>query len=532
MSFQHLYFGDNLVILRECLADESVDLIYLDPPFNSRRDYNLLFKTPKGQQVDAQIMAFEDTWRWGPEAEREFAEILHQANTQIAEVLQALRSFLGENDMMAYLVMMANRLLELHRVLKATGSLYLHCDPTASHYLKIVLDAVFGKEQFRNELVWKRTSAHSDAHRYGANIDILLYYSRSANPVFNPIYQSYSDEYKARFRNIDPDGRRWADDNLTAKGLSGGGYQYDYKGITSLWRCPPETMQRLDQEGRLHFTSKGGIRLKRYLDESPGIPCQAIWDDIPPINSQATERLGYPTQKPQALLDRIIQASSNAGDIILDPFCGCGTAIHAAHKLNRQWIGIDITHLAIAVIETRIKAAFPGIQFEVLGVPKDLASARDLAARNKYQFQWWACARVNAQPYQGKKKGADSGIDGLIYFQDAAGPARKIIVSVKGGENVNVSMIRDLGHVVEREKAAMGLFVTLTPPTQPMRTEALSAGYYQSPHFGAFPKLQILTIEGVLDGTERPLYPDLSQGGLTFKKAERETPAGEQENLL
>lgn len=232
MSFQHLYFGDNLVILRECLADESVDLIYLDPPFNSKRDYNLLFKTPKGQQVDAQIMAFEDTWRWGPEAEREFAEILHQANTQTAEVMQALRSFLGENDMMAYLVMMANRLLELHRVLKATGSLYLHCDPTASHYLKIVLDAVFGKEQFRNELVWKRTSAHSDAHRYGANIDILLYYSRSANPVFNPIYQPYSDEYKARFRNVDPDGRHWADDNLTAKGLSGGGYQYDYKGVT------------------------------------------------------------------------------------------------------------------------------------------------------------------------------------------------------------------------------------------------------------------------------------------------------------
>ncbi len=532
MGCQQLYFGDNLAILREHLADESVDLIYLDPPFNSKRDYNLLFKTPKGQQVDAQIMAFEDTWRWGPEAEREFAEILHQANTQTAEVMQALRSFLGENDMMAYLVMMANRFLELHRVLKATGSLYLHCDPTASHYLKIVLDAVFGKENFRNELVWKRTSAHSDAHRYGANVDILLYYSRSANPVFNPIYQPYSDEYKARFRNMDPDGRHWADDNLTAKGLSGGGYQYEYKGVTSLWRCPPETMQRLDQEGRLHFTNKGGLRLKRYLDESPGIPCQAIWDDIPPINSQAAERLGYPTQKPLALLERIIQASSNGGDIILDPFCGCGTAIHAAHKLNRQWMGIDITHLAIAVIETRIKAAFPGIQFEVLGVPKDLASARDLAARNKYQFQWWACARVNAQPYQGKKKGADSGIDGLIYFQDAAGSARKIIVSVKGGDHVNVSMIRDLGHVVEREKAAIGLFVTLTPPTQPMRTEALSAGYYQSPHFGAFPKLQILTIEGVLDGTERPLYPDLSQGGLTFKKAERESPPGEQENLL
>ena len=532
MTLQQLYFGDNLAVMREHLADHSVDLVYLDPPFNSKCDYNLLFKTPKGQQVDAQIMAFEDTWHWDKQAELDFAEILHQPNTQAAAIMQALRSFLGENDMMAYLVMMANRLLELHRVLKPTGSLYLHCDPTASHYLKIVLDALFGKENFRNELVWKRTGAHSDARRYGANIDILLYYSKSETCSFNPVYQPYSEEYKARFRNADPDGRLWADDNLTAKGLRGGGYQYEYKGVRSLWRCPFETMQRLDQEGRLHFTSKGGIRLKRYLDELPGMPCQAIWDDIPPINSQAAERLGYPTQKPLALLERIIQASSNEGDVVLDPFCGCGTAVHTAHKLNRQWIGIDITHLAIAVIEARLKAAFPGIQFNVIGVPKDLSSARDLAARDKYQFQWWACAQVNAQPWQGRRKGADSGIDGLIYFQDDAGLAKKIIVSVKGGDHVNVAMIRDLRHVVAREKAAIGLLVTLTLPTKPMQTEALAAGYYHSPHFGAFPKLQILTIEGLLAGTERALYPDMARGGLTFKKAERETPTGEQKDLL
>jgi site-specific DNA-methyltransferase (adenine-specific) len=312
---------------------------------------------------------------------------------------------------------------------------------------------------------------------------------------------------------------------------------YEWKGHASPpngWRYSRETMARLDQEGRIWYPGdlSKRPRLKRYLEEMSGTLFSTIWTDIPPINSQAAERLGYPTQKPLALLERIIKANSNEGDIVLDPFCGCGTAVHAAHKLHRQWIGIDITHLAIAVIETRIKAAFPGIQFEVLGVPKDLASARDLAARNKYQFQWWACARVNARPYQGKKKGADSGIDGLIYFQDDAGLAKKIIVSVKGGDNVNVSMVRDLGHVVEREKAAIGLFVTLTPPTKPMQTEALSTGYYQSPHFGAFPKLQILTIEGVLNGAERALYPDLSQGGLTFKKAERETPVSEQEHLL
>lgn len=537
MSLQRLYFGDNLAISREHLADESVDLIYLDPPFNSKRDYNLLFKTPKGQQADAQIMAFEDSWRWGPEAEREFAEILHQPNTQTAEVMQALRSFLGENDMMAYLVMMANRLLELHRVLKSTGSLYLHCDPTASHYLKIVLDAVFGKENFRNEVVWQRTNVHSDSKTWSRINDTLLFYTKTADFTWNLQYARHSEQHlNTKYRYQDADGRKYQLSDMTSPNPRPN-MMYDWKGFASPvngWRYSRETMTELDAQGRIWYPDdlSKRPRLKRYLDEMPGALFGTIWTDIPPINSQAAERLGYPTQKPLALLERIIQASSNEGDVILDPFCGCGTAVHAAHKLNRQWIGIDITHLAIAVIETRIKAAFPGIEFEVLGVPKDLASARDLAARNKYQFQWWACARVNAQPYQGKKKGADSGIDGLIYFQDEAGPAKKIIVSVKGGDHVNVSMIRDLGHVVEREKAAIGLFVTLTPPTKPMQTEALSAGYYQSPHFGPFPKLQILTIEGVLSGAERARYPDLSQGGLTFKKAERESPTGAQEHLL
>jgi adenine specific DNA methylase Mod len=345
---ERLYFGDNLDVLRDHVSDESVDLIYLDPPFNSKRDYNLLFKSPRGHRTDAQIKAFEDTWHWGKQAQREFSEILKSHNTQVAELMRALRSFLGVNDLMAYLIMMASRLIELHRVLKPTGSLYLHCDPRASHYLKLVLDGVFGNGNFRNEITWKRTSAHNDARRFGANTDIIFFYTKTDRYVFNPVYQPYSDEYKARFRNTDADGRKWADDNLTAKGLTGGGYEYEYKGARSLWRCPPETMARLEAEGRLHFTKNGGIRLKRYLDELPGMPCQALWDDISPINSQAAERLGYPTQKPLALLERIIHTSSNAGDVVLDPFCGCGTAIHAAQKLNRRWLGIDITHLAIA----------------------------------------------------------------------------------------------------------------------------------------------------------------------------------------
>ena len=442
-----LYYGDNLEVLRnrDDFHNDSIDLIYLDPPFNSKRDYNVIYKTPAGHDSDSQITAFEDSWHWGEQAEREYHELVRQSNTDLSELIQALRRFLKETDMMAYLVMMANRLLELHRVLKPTGSLYLHCDPTASHYLKIVLDGVFGKENFRNDITWKRTTAHNDARRFGANTDTILFYSKTDDYQFHSVFQAYNDEYKARFRNSDPDGRKWADDNLTAKGLTGGGYVYEYKGFKSLWRCPFDTMEKLDKEGRLHFTRSGGIRLKRYLDDLPGISCQALWDDISPVNSQAQERLGYPTQKPLALLERIIQSSSNEGDVVLDPFCGCGTAVHAAQKLNRKWIGIDITHLAISLIEKRMKDAFSGITFEVHGVPKDFDGAVDLARRDKYQFQWWACSLVNAQPYQGKKKGSDTGIDGLIFpLEDPDEAPKKIIVSVKGGEHVGSAMIRDL----------------------------------------------------------------------------------------
>ena len=521
-----LYYGDNLEVLRnrDDFPNDSIDLIYLDPPFNSKRDYNVLYKTPTGHDSDSQITAFEDSWHWGDQAEREYLELVRQTNTELSELIQSLRKFLKETDMMAYLVMMANRLLEMHRVLKPNGSLYLHCDPTASHYLKIVLDGVFGKENFRNDITWKRTTAHNDAKRFGANTDTILFYSKSDDCQFHPVFQAYNDEYKARFRNSDPDGRKWSDYDLTAKGLTGGGYTYEYKGFKSLWRCPPETMEKLDKEGRLHFTRSGGIRLKRYLNDLPGIPCQALWDDISPVNSQAQERLGYPTQKPLALLERIIQTSSNEGDIVLDPFCGCGTAVHAAQKLNRKWIGIDITHLAISLIEKRMKDAFSGISFEVHGVPKDFEGAVDLASRDKYQFQWWACSLVNAQPYQGKKKGSDTGIDGLIFpLEDPDEAPQKIIVSVKGGEHVGSAMIRDLKGVVEREKAIIGLFVTLTEPTKDMLKEASSAGFHEV-GTKQYPKIQILTIKGLLEGIERPEYFDqhIVKGSGGFKKAKKE----------
>jgi hypothetical protein len=290
-----LFYGDNLGVLREDIRDESIDLIYLDPPFNSQANYNVLYREPTGQQSQAQVEAFVDTWHWNDSAEQAFDNVI-RSSTDAAELMRAVRAVLHESDLMAYLTMMAVRLVELHRVLKPTGSLYLHCDPTACHYLKLLLDAIFAPENYRNQITWKRSTAHSDAKAYGNNTDIIFFYTRGPDFTFNTLFQPYTEEYKARLKNIDDNGRAWEDDNLTAKGLSGGGYQYEYKGASSLWRCPLETMKRLDAEGRLHFTRAGGIRLKRYLDESPGLPCQSLWDDIGPLNSQSKERLGYPTQ--------------------------------------------------------------------------------------------------------------------------------------------------------------------------------------------------------------------------------------------
>lgn len=519
-----LFYGDNLFILREHIPSESVDLIYLDPPFNSSRNYNVLFKDEHGTESEAQITAFEDTWHWNLAAEHTYTELLTEAPDHIAKMIESMREFVGTNQMMAYLIMMTVRLIELHRVLKLTGSLYLHCDPTASHYLKVILDTIFGPRGFRNEIVWQRTSAHNDPQRYGANIDIILYYTKGSTWTWNQLYTPHDAEYLSRFRQRDPDGRLWTDDNLTAKGLSGGGYEYEYKGVRSLWRCPEETMRKLDEEGRLHFTKAGGIRLKRYLDDNKGVPLQALWTDIPPINSQAAERLGYPTQKPMALLDRIIQASSNPGDVVCDPFCGCGSAIASAQKLGRKWIGIDITHLSIALMKYRLEAMFPGIKYKVVGEPKDIGAARQLATEDRYQFQWWALSLIRARPYGGEagsregKKGSDKGIDGVIAFvDDTTGKAKRVLVQVKSG-HVNSSHIRDLKGTLQREQAAIGVFITLEPPSKDMNTEAVSAGFYHSPGWNQdYPRIQILTIEELLHNAGVQMPPQFG----TFKQAQR-----------
>ena len=534
-----LYFGDNLAILRDHVDDESIDLVYLDPPFNSRATYNVLFKDKNGTQSAAQITAFEDTWHWGMESECAYHEVV-TAGGKLADLLGALRQFLGTNDMMAYLTMMAIRLKELHRVLKVPGSIYLHCDPTASHYLKLLMDAVFGVDQFRSDIRWKRTSAHGNARiNYAATSDQLLFYSRSSSYQFNLPFVPYSEEYiKRYFSHVDGQGRRYKLENLRNPSVRPN-LQYEYKGYKPHahgWAISRERMEQLDREGRLHFPKNrtGKIRLKQYLDEMNGVAVSDIWVDIPPINSQAQERLGYPTQKPEPLLERIVEASSNPGDVVLDPFCGCGTAIAVAERLHRRWIGVDVTHLAIALMKHRLHDTFGGdlSPYEVIGDPKDLGGARALAEEDRYQFEWWALGLVEAQPAQDKKKGADKGIDGLIYFIDnAAGKVKRVLVQVKSG-HVQRAQVSDLCHALDREDAAIGLFITLENPTRPMIEEAATAGFYEAEELGKkYPRLQILTIEDILDGKQAE-YPR-GAGRLTFQRAKRQgKKKREQPSLL
>jgi DNA modification methylase len=538
-----LYFGDNLKILREYVPDASVDLIYLDPPFNSSATYNVLFKEKSGEESAAQIMAFEDTWQWGRESEAVYREIVERGPRKLADLIQALLAFLGRNDMMAYLVMMAIRLVELHRVLKPTGSIYLHCDPTASHYLKLVLDAVFGPDKFKTEIIWKRSSAHSDAkqgrRQHGRIHDVIFFYTKSfAEYTWNQVHTAYDQEYVDQFyRHVEEGtGRRYRLGDLTGPGgAAKGNPKYEVMGVTRYWRYTRERMDQLIREGRVIQTSPGAVpAYKRYLDEMPGVPIQDIWTDVGPIGAQAEERLGYPTQKPEALLERIIKASSNEGDLVLDPFCGCGTAIAVAERLKRRWIGIDITYLAINLVQRRLRDHHPTdlSPYEIIGAPTDVQGAEALKEISPHQFEWWAVDLVNARPAKDHKKGADTGIDGYInFFDDKSGQAKQVIVQVKSGY-VGVNHVRDLKGVIEREKAAIGALITLREPTKPMLTEAASAGFYEPKDFpGRYPRLQILTIAELLAGKKLEYPSGPVARDETFAKAERKTKT-QQEQLF
>lgn len=523
MTNNTLYYGDNLDVLRRYVKDESVDLVYLDPPFNSNATYNVLFAEHSGEKAASQIKAFEDTWTWDEEAARTYFETV-QAGGEVANALQAFFTLLGESNMMAYLAMMAPRLVELRRVLKPTGSIYLHCDPTASHYLKLLMDAVFGARNFQNEVAWRRFSAKNDPKRYGRSHDVLLYYSRGDHCMWNVQYGPFEDDYvEQNYRYTEEGtGRRYRLSDLTAH-KPGGDVDYEWHGMRPYkgrhWAYSRENMDKFLAEGRIVFRKTGMPVYKRYLDEMPGVPLQDIWTDVR-LHAGSNERLGYPTQKPEALLERIILASSNEGDVVLDPFCGCGTAIAAAHRLKRRWVGVDITHLAVNLMKHRLLTAFgEGVkaEYDVIGEPTDIEGARQLATDDPYQFQWWALGLVGARPVE-QKKGADKGIDGRILFHEGnPTDVKHIILSVKAGTHIGAAFVRDLRGVIEHHGAEIGVLISMETPTKPMREEAASAGFYQSP-WGTHARLQLLTVPELLAG-KRIDAPPMGQVGQTFKKA-------------
>ena len=520
-----LFYGDNLEVLRKHIRDESVDLCYIDPPFNSKRNYNQIYNNV-GKEDQAQAQAFMDTWTWDDHANQGLAEIqdnyLGHFTGQSIDLISGLSKVLGKGSLLAYLVGMTLRIVEIHRVLKPTGSFYLHCDSSASHYLKIILDAIFCSQggDFLSEIVWKRTSARSDSHKWNNIHDTILFYSKSNKFTWNRQYTDYDKSYTDKFyRHIEEGtGRRFRISDLTAAGTRNGQSGKPWKGIDPAskgnhWKYTIERLDELDKEGRIHYPKKkGGVPgYKRYLDEMEGVAIQSIINDISPLSAQSAEKLGYPTQKPESLLERIIKASSNEGDIILDAYCGCGTTIAVAEKLNRSWIGVDITYQSISLILKRLEDSFGKNSIENIqlnGIPKDMESAVALANkaddRTRKEFEKWAVLTYsNNRAVINAKKGADKGIDAVAYFQGEKDNTEKIIFQVKSGK-VKSGDIRDLQGTMTLQQAAIGIFITLQPATKDMIQTAKMAGIYQSPFMSQLvDKIQIVTVQEILEEKKR-----------------------------
>ncbi len=527
-----LYYGDNLNILRQHVPGESVDLVYLDPPFNSNASYNVLFAEQDGSRAASQIRAFEDTWTWDQEDEEVYADLV-TAGGRVADIMKAFRTFLGPCNMLSYLVMMAPRLMELRRALKSSGSLYLHCDPTASHYLKLLLDAVFGPENFRNEIVWRRSRGHSDKTltKYGANHDVIMFYTKSDGWSFiRQQHEKNTSAPKTHDLYQHTDGKLYRKGDCRAPG--GRGPRYEWNGVIANWRFTQENARKLEAEGLIVYSKNGMPRILRPVDLSSGHPLQDTWIDIDSPNSGSKELLGYPTQKPEALLERIINSSCPEGGLVLDPFCGCGTTIAAAQRLGRAWIGIDITFLSITLMKSRLNDAFgEAVKYKVVGEPVSVPDAAALAESDPYQFQWWALGLVGARPVE-QKKGADKGIDGKIVFRGGRpGQFDTVVISVKAG-HTGAAHVRDLRGVVEREGAALGVLISMQEHTAPMRQEAVTAGFFESEVWGRkYPKIQLFTVAELLAGAQIDM-PPLRQVGATFKKAPRSAGPAEQNQAL
>jgi DNA modification methylase len=521
-----LYYGDNLDVLRRHIASESVDLVYLDPPFKSDVNYNVLF-AEHGTKSAAQIEAFEDTWEWNTEAAAAYQDVV-ELGGEVAKAMLAFRTLLGTSDMLAYLSMMAPRLVELHRVLKPTGSLYLHCDPTASHYLKLLLDAIFDPRNFRNEIIWERATSHNMKVKGWRRVnDSLLYYTKGPTFTFNQPYVDYGPAQLRRFRP-DERGRLYKAENLTFT-TPNSLRQFEWRGAhppaNRYWGASLEQLEAWYAEGRILLKRDGSPRmdgLKIYLDETKGKPIGANWTDVPRIPNTSRERLGYPTQKPLALLERIVQASSNEGGVVLDPFCGCGTAIDAAQDLGRRWVGIDITHLAIGLIKHRLTDRYgPEIAstYRVIGEPTTVEDAAVLAKEDPFQFQAWALGLVGARVADSAKKGGDKGVDGRLFFHDSpSGPTRQIVFSVKAGHLVP-AYVRELDAVRRQQGADIGVLISFGAPTAGMRTEAAGFGFFESA-WGRHPRIQLRTVGELLAGKGIE-YLHIAGANVTHRRALR-----------
>lgn len=524
-----LFFGDCLDILKDLNAKHPegfIDLIYIDPPFNSKRDYNVLFEDIDIKDTKAQKEAFADTWSNVKYIDQ--LNEIQELSLDLYKFLKTLDEISTSKGSVSYLTTMALRIYYMHKVLKDTGSFYLHCDPTMSHYLKVVCDLVFGEKNFRNEIVWKRKTGKGEtnqkSNKFGVSTDIILYLAKSENAELNPQFNfdaaGYQDYVSKFFKHKDENGRIFRIADLSSpsprKNL-----MYEYKGYRppkNGWAISLDKMIQWDKEGRLYFpkSKDGRIQRKRFLDELKGKPVQNLWDDIEPIGSQAQERLGYPTQKPEALLERIIQASSNEGDLVADFFCGCGTTIAAAEKLKRNWLGVDISHLAIKLIIDRLTKPYGKVRakairdnIQVAGFPKDIGSAKELAQnteKGRFGFQDWIIEVMIGGVVNPKKTG-DGGWDGHITFWKGINEKGHGLIEVKSGK-VNIKNIREFIHVVNKQGADLGIFVCFAEhANNNMYLEMKKEGKFVNPLTSTIDKFHIVTVEELLEGKGLSFLP-------------------------
>ncbi len=525
-----IYLGDCLDVLRNELEfkPESVDLIYIDPPFNSKRNYNVFFDD---KEIQTQRMAFEDTWSLHTVADS-LLELDNIHHDKLLNLLNAYRDIAPQ--VFPYLVMMTLRIIELHKVLKPTGSFYLHCDSTASHYLKTICDAVFGAKNCQNEIIWQRTSSHNDSRRWGSVHDTLLFYTKGEKFTWNMVFTEHSAKYVSDFyRYEDKYGKYRLDHIIRSKSMGERpNLVYEYKGYKPEWgwRMIREKLEAIDKEGRLTWSKTGRPYLKRYLENHEGNPIKSVIVDISPLSAQSTERLGYPTQKPKAILERIIRASSNEGDIVLDAFCGCGTSIDTAEGLNRQWIGIDIAPFAVSLIKRRLKDTYGKdlSKFEVRGTPTDEASAIKLWEQNPFAFEDWWLTELEVFATTYGKKGADKGIDGVgVYVIPKSKKTIKVGFQVKGGK-VQSKDIDALFGAITKHGYDMGVLLTRNKPTKPMLTSAMQLGNFEADYGYKYPKLQIMTLEEFFNGKQL----NLPKNNITFKSATTVGKGGSQNDLF